>query len=217
MLAKSTLRKSLFTGVNPNVCGARICADDNGTVIVVHEEKNFTMLGSRTFHDVYEVDTASKCLVRKGLGRCQQVTQLMGYEQDIALNQDGKVVITCRSGSALMYLMGTIANYQVAWYDIVTKSLPATGRQPSVGINSQGLVIVAYQSTTGRQLGYVYGHVEGDLIKWNQKTDSSSFGEYPSISLADGGYIVQIHKTNFGLSLYLTQGELKTNNYCKHP
>ena len=187
----------------------RICADDNGTVIIVHEENNFIMSGSRIFHDVYAVDTSSKKLCRKGLGICQEVTQLAGCDQDIALNKNGKVVIVYRSGDALMYLIGTIKDYRVTWCDVANKSLPATGKEPSVSINSQGLVIVAYQSKLGRQLGYVYGYVEGDLIKWNEKTDSSSFGEYPSISLADDGCIVQIHKTNFGLSLYHTQGELK--------
>lgn len=206
-------QKTIEWGSTKEVCRGKkpkVCANDDGTVIIVNEESH-AFWGEKIYHNFFKVNPEEKTLERPH-GRDCEILDFEGVEPNIAISED-RVVIVYRAGvSALKIAVGELRREQtrIEWNTAITSVLPFTGKEPTVSINSRGNIIVSHQTalTMYRLIAHNYGHISSDAIVW-KTNEAHTVGEYPCISLADDGCIVEMHKSNFGTNLYQSQGDLQ--------
>ena len=205
-------QKTIDWGNTKDCCSGqkpKICANDDGTVVVVYEGKHL-LWGETLYHDIMKVNTEEKTLdVPTGRG-CEKL-DYEGVEPNITISEE-RVVLIYRSGvSELRSAIGELRRDQtrIEWNTTSGTVLPFVGKEPSIGLNTHGNLVEVHQTTLTpyRQLCYNYGHIADNAINWTLH-DPHVVGEYPTIALADDGFTVEMHKTNFGSNLYQTHGHL---------
>lgn len=206
-------QKNIEWGNTNELCSGKkpkICANDDGTVVIVHEEKH-AIWGEKIYHDMLKINLDEKTLERSD-GRECEVLDFEGVEPNVAMSEE-KVVLVYRSGvSALKIAVGELRRDQtrIEWNSAISSTLPFAGKEPSVGLNSHGNIVESHQTalTMYRLISYNYGHISNDVIVW-KSNEAHTVGEYPAIAIANDGCTVEMHKTNFGANLYQSQGDLK--------
>lgn len=192
----------------------RVCANDDGTVIIAHEESHY-VLSSRSIQcDVFDINTAERSLVRRH--ECEEVC-LRGVEPSITMSRD-TVVLANRLGSNLQTLVGTInGSGRICWNPDSCmicpppEKTPVTGREPTISINSSHHVVESHMSTTLSKVDYNCGYIHEKNIVWKSSDQLNTSGEHPSISLADDGHFVEMHKTNsyyWKATLFIQHGHI---------
>lgn len=187
------------SGVKPKICAA--C---NGTVVIVHETSY--SVKSLQYH-IGKLDEQTRRI--EGLSTCLKVPHFPGVEPDVAIS-DNKLVLVCRSDfSTLQALVGVVnANNAIEWGR--SCRLSYGGINPSISINAYRYIVESHQTKALRQVCRIYGRIDdNNAITWTDSSfTSATSGEYPAISLADDGYVIAAHKTNFGMNLFRSQGQL---------
>ena len=162
-------RKSIDWGDSHNFCSGakpRVCANDDGTVIIAHEESHYIVSSSSIRCDVFKINTLNKLLDRKH--ECEEVS-LSGIKPSIAMNRDTVVLASC-SGSNLQTVVGTIdESGKIQWNassHICTTpgGAPIRGRGPTISINSRRYVVESHMSTALRKIHYNYGYIDEERI-----------------------------------------------------
>ena len=207
-------QKTIDWGATSEFCSGKkpkVCANGEGTVVIAHEEKHL-LWGDKIHCDVMKLNVEEKTLERPNGMRCEQLDNCKGVEPSVAL-RDEKVVLVYRSGvSTLQCVVGELRRDQtrVEWNEEASSALPFPGKEASISFNSRGDVIETHQTTLTayRLISYNYGHMSNDVITW-KSNEAHLVGEYPTLSLADDGWVIAMHKTNFGANLYQSQGELR--------
>ena len=200
-------QKSIDWGDSYFICSGgkpTVCANDDGTVIIAHEEDHYLplnfLMGDRILYDVFTVNTDDKSL-RRVCNTSLPINGLTGVEPTIATS--GNTVVR------------TVDNNSVVNWSASNSECGFCGRAPAISINANH-IIESHMSTTFRKICYSYGYIQGNGIVWKSRSESDTFGEYPSISLADDGYTVEMHKVSFAASgvssLFIKQGVLSSYN-----
>jgi hypothetical protein len=202
-----------------SVVKPKICATSDGYYVIVHEEA-YTTKGIRYHYGRFErhVEGDQERLFLSELLRCRPFDGVYGVEPDIAISGNTVAVIFRSGFRDLAYFMGNIHDLRnpIQWLQIqypVGVVNPSTGVNPSISINHRGYVVVAYQTKIGRQIHYVHGCVKNNSIVWQQDVSrrSSSRGEYPTITLANDGYVVAMCKSWLGHNLFYSVGKLESS------
>ena len=182
----------------------KICVTENGTVVVIHEKVLLSgilyFVATTTIHDGN---------ISIAWGEKQEISTIRGVEPDITVGLD-KVVAIFRNGNftqEISTIVGTLRENTVTWNRDI--STCGNGHNPSVSINYQNNIVAVYQ-VLGRRLHHKCGQLVNDEIVWSE-TSASTFtlGEYPSVVLTGDNKIVEMHKTNFGHSMYQSEGKLE--------
>lgn len=137
-----------------------------------------------------------------------RISSLHGVEPDIAINSQNAVVIYRTGTQLLKTAVGTIKpnHSSIDWNE--AEPLPSTGINPTVSMNSHGVIIAIHQTKLLRRLKQSYGKLLQDgTIGW-KNTSYFSLGEYPTVSISDDNFVFEMHKTNFGFNLFQSQGIL---------
>ena len=182
----------------------KICAAENGTVILIYESFLFNGI-------LYRVATTT---IQDGnisiaWGRKEVISSIKGVEPDISVCQD-KLVAIFRNGKItqeISTIVGTLKESIVSWNRKI--SICGYGHNPSVSINA-GNNIVAFYQVFGRRLHHTSGQLVNGKIVWSEcSTSTFTLGEYPSVILTDDNKIVEMHKANFLHSMYQSEGKLE--------
>lgn len=192
----------------------KVSANDAGDIIIIFEEtynKNSILFCYGKFK-----------IINEGVPNitwksdCSLLASFHGVEPDIALNMNKEVAVICRSGSGasnserftIKSAVGKLnAANGLTLSQTSFRDLPNKGINPSISINDKGCLAECHQSWTGRHLYSFCGNVSGG---WNQGPESYSNGEYPTISIDDNRFVMEMHKTSLGTPfhqpLYQLQG-----------
>lgn len=194
----------IIGGVNP-----KVSATDGGTVMAVAVRGR----QSKTMHlHRGTVDTHTKKVAWTAI---LEIPDFRGVEPDISINAS-KIVIVCRSvDDTIQFKIGRM-NEEDIWVSshLSVNNNFVYGRNPSISLNSDGVIMEVHQSRALRKLSRHCGHARDDnSISWSESKTQDP-GEFPSISLCEDGFFYEVHKTNFGIHLYTMPGQLIFNVSC---
>lgn len=120
----------------------------------------------------------------------------------VAVNIDGWVmeVHEAKYESTILWRLGLIEDFHsknryVKWFGTAEKF--GSGMMPSIAINDEGSMVVAYTTISGEKLCYRVGHIEtGKKSVYLPKKDGgiiASCGKYSSAALADDGRLMVVY------------------------
>ena len=184
----------------------KICANDQGVVIIVYERSfKFNQIcyhcgQFQVINGKPHIDWMKQSRVLNGV---------RGVEPDVALSNN-TIALIYRAGflCTIKSSIGTVKNYAITLNN--GQELLCKGRCPSISINTDGFMFACSQSAGGRWLYRCCGHIHSPHM-WGAAV-TQTYGEYPTVALDDNGVLIEIHKTNFGKSLYKSEGELQGMN-----
>ena len=191
----------------------KLCANDEGIFLIASEKaftRNSIQYWSGRLQNIrnQEVRVGWAPIIDWNSGGKPAIIDFTGVEPDIALSNRVVTLIWRTTAKEVQSIMGTVNDRNEIVFDDPTsvQELPSPGMCPSISINARGFRFACLQTSRGRQIRRYFGH---NSIKWSPVSTQSYFGEYPTVSLDDDGVIIEIHKTNFGTTLYKSEGELR--------
>ena len=129
-----------------------------------------------------------------GVERCQEIADFGGVQPSLDVRGNTVVIVYhSRLQCELKSLVGTIneGRTSISWGEEVSL-VAAKGIYPSISVNAQGDVVKSHQNKFFRSIWRVWGRVQNQQIEWKANSlTSATFGEYPTLSLADDGYVVE--------------------------
>lgn len=185
-----------------------IALNNAGQVVVAYESR----LIDRTYYRTAQLQTGVINWSEEG-----RLFTDSAKEISVAMNQVGRVVAVARGGSNKLYfkvgeLQSIDGQLTLNWegdHDI--QSEQETKCRPSISINDENKVVVAYQTKNGRQLSYRVGEVENSRITWIHRPINYDMGCNPTIALCNNNKWVEEHETNSahrGHTLFHRVGQL---------
>lgn len=127
----------------------------------------------------------------------------------IALNSSNIVVEVHGLDGDLYTLAGVVqpASNTISWG---TLEQPPSGSWPSITVNDNDSVVLAYQSSGNLMewTGTVVDNGPGYSIQWSYLPQQFDNGRYVSVALANSDCIVQVHNDANGLDLWCAAGNL---------
>ena len=161
----------------------KVCAKNDGTVIIVKEMKNGFGIG---YHIGRMSMSGESCdwnldWQPEMESNCVQICDAFGVEPAIACN-DNKIVLVYRSHlSTLKCMIANLDKDNISSWTML-ETLKIGGNNPSISINCHGFVVESHQTTTLRRIYCSTGKITGDQIEWNPESLLvHTTGEYPSI------------------------------------
>ncbi len=192
----------LCDGVNP-----KVCAKDNGTVIIISEIQ-YSFEGIQ--YSIGQVNVKAK-KIDWHTEKPREFKELSGICPSVSMSED-HVVVACVNSSELSFIAGILGpgHQDIAWGAAANRGV---GSNPSISVNSHGHVVEVHGNGFMRRLFYSTGvcHGEQRKIVWNDADFCDreyTLGLFPSISLADDGYVIESHRTNCGYQTYLSSGRI---------
>ena len=181
----------------------KICATGNGTVVIIYESVLFFDL-----QYCVATTTIEEGIISLAWGRRERIAR-KGVEPDISVCHDKLVAIFRRGKLAqeISTIVGTLRENIVTWHRGILRC--GSGHNPSVSINAENNIVAFYQ-VLGRRICHKSGQLVHDEIVWCERSASIfTLGEYPSVILTDANKIVEMHKANFGHSMYQSEGNVE--------
>jgi hypothetical protein len=198
-----------------SVVKPKISAANDGTFAIVHEAAYTRKKMKYHFGRLERREQDGRIsLSLSEVTRCLSFDdRVRGVEPDLAISGN-RIVVVYRSGDLRCHMgvVGDIHNHQnpIQWNDRNSQEKvgkkATTGLNPSIDINGRGYVVLAYQTRT-RYIHYAHGHIKNNSIVWHHD-DAASSGEYPSMTLADDGFVIETHKAWLGHGLFYASGKL---------
>lgn len=146
-------------------------------------------------------------------------TKIPAVSCSVAINENGKVAVAYqKSNNDLCYIMGTInvTTNTIGWASSTTKY--DTGQKPKIAINTSGYFLEVHQSENFNSIYYNLGKFTNSSVSWKNSGEyhgvtMSSPSATPSISMNDGGDVVEVHKSTGANanSLYYMQYKVNTS------
>ena len=133
-----------------------------------------------------------------------------GYNPSVALT-DGNVVLEVHDlGGVTLncwYSTGVVSGDRIDW-DKGEKDKYTGGRDPTVAVNKQGVVVEVHNREVGDPLFWFVGQLSGTKLKWTgHDKDSFGNGVNPSVAINSSGTVVEVHDSGFG-RLWYTIGQV---------
>ncbi len=194
-------------GTHPSVA-----LNNDDTVVIIHES------GSRLSYEVfYWFGRVNR--IRKTVDWIRKKELLLSSAQELSVaicKQD--ILVTFRSGirqHPLYTLLGKIKDEIIVWAERDPVSF-GSGNWPSISFNSEGTVVVTFQSFVMRALQCREGVLkEKDgvhAITWSKRPSRTYIlGAYPAVAVLDGNHMIEMHGTNKlnGTTMFYFVGILK--------
>ena len=122
-----------------------------------------------------------------------------------------KVVLVYRDLFSIKTMVGDLHEdlCQIIWLVETGQPTTLSGLSPSVSLNSDGMVVICYQSVTLRKVIAIPGNVnKQNIITLNcgARMGGEINGEYPTIFLADSRTVFLVYKKGLGTKLRLKTG-----------
>ena len=178
----------------------KICAKDDGTVIITYEKKRSYSL----LYNIGKMESGQTGIKWKEMGSV--IPEVTGVTPDVAIH-DNNIIFIYRYYATLKYKIATVeSDGTTSWSN--ERSLEEKGKRPSISINCEGLVTIFYQYPLWG-IYYFVGKLEkraDEFIIKRNETLLLCKGDYPSIALADDKHALTVH-TSWG-NLFTSQGEL---------
>ena len=199
-------KKWFCSGLEP-----KICVNADGVVIIVKQKAWGTSYGLK--YHIGNVNTDGKSIDWLPGKQCISVPAEGKSVSQPAIDINGsKIILVYHSHpSKLNCLLATLdENKRIgSWTQL--QQLQGGGIYPSISINSLGFIVQSNQNSRQTKIYHRAGKIEGDKIQWNPASIlEHARGKYPSISLADDGHILEVHK--YGWTLFSSQGTIHTRD-----
>ena len=122
-----------------------------------------------------------------------------------------KVVLVYQDLFSIKTVVGELREdpCQIIWHSQTGQPTALRGLSPSVSLNSDGMVVLCYQSVWFRKVIAVPGRVNyQNIVALNlgAKAGRESNGEYPYVFLTDSCTVLIVYKIGFGTKLQLKTG-----------
>ncbi len=181
------------SGVRPT-----LAVRSDGTAVVVTETPNSSTL---VCHIGMISDDVSKIYWKKS----PEMPNISGTTPSVAINNTHIILLYRVSlSSTLKYAHGSLSD-EIKW-KVCSKDY-SSGIRPNVALNSKGVVVIAFMSTMGRKLYFGYGRLDEHVFSpATAEITRLDMGMHPYVSLSNNNKLVEIHRTNFGTSLWISQG-----------
>jgi hypothetical protein len=141
-----------------------------------------------------------------------------GYNPSVALT-DGNVVLEAHdSGGVTLncyYRIGVVTGNRIDWKE---KGKYSGGKDPTVAVNKQGVVVEVHNREVGDPLFWSVGQLTGTKLKWTGH-DKNKFadGLNPSIAVNSAGVVVLVHETGKNrLQYWIGQVSGSKINWLRH-
>ncbi len=186
----------------------KVCAKDDRTVIIITEK---TYSPNSIQYRIGRVNVDAKTINWHVIW--MEFIELPGISPSISISEENHVVVACVYRSNLVFIVGDLQDrhgrLNIVWG---AAGIHGKGTNPSISVNSHGHVVEAHQKEFLRMLCHKIGVCDErrSRIAWdNNNCIQYTLGRFPSISIADDGYVIESHKTNFGNQTFLSHGQLR--------
>lgn len=178
-------------GVRPSLAVRK-----DGTVIVVAEERlSYTL---RCYMGKIN-DSVSKITWKL----CPDVIH-HGTTPSVAINDTHIILLyRIRASNSLKYACGRLTD-TVEW-KVLSQDFCA-GIRPNVTLNNNQVVITTHMSFTGRSLYFGHGTLNDQGFTVTGESTRLGLGMHPALCLSDENKIIEIHRSNMGTHLWVSQG-----------
>ena len=187
---------TLSRGLKP-----RISANEEGWAVAISETS------SSEYHiGKLEVDQNNDPQIRW----TRQSNICFGKSPDVSFCGK-KVVLVYRDTFSIKTVVGELHEdqRQILWHSQTGQPTTLRGLSPSVSLNSNGMVVLCYQSVLFREVIAISGNVNNqNIVSLNNesKTGGETNGEYPFVFLTDSSTVFLVYKKGFGTKLRLKTG-----------
>lgn len=129
-----------------------------------------------------------------------------GTTPSVAINDTHIILLyRIRASSSLKYACGRLTD-TVEWK--VSSQDYCTGIRPNVTLNNNQVVITTHMSFMGRLLHFGHGTLNDQGFTVTGESTQLGLGMHPAVCLSDENKLIEIHKSNVGTHLWVSQGRL---------
>ena len=193
----------------------KVCAKDDGTVIILKEK----IAAYGLLYRIGNVNIDNRNIDWPvGVEFLPFNDNIYGVEPTIALCE-GMVVIAIRTyRSTLKYWRASINDNKLSDLKEL-ESLQEGGVNPSVSINSKGYIVESHEANTwfSNRIFRKVGKIRDSQIDWSPESAlAHTLGKFSSISLAEDGHVLEVHKSDSEKKLLISQGMLRERGQDDH-